>query len=117
MKNVLRLLFLSLLSIPAVAQVSPQTTLDSLKREILAVRTEVNSIQINLAMSKKKFQRGIVVATIGYSVTIAGGLMLGRAQDDLGKVLLVTGGTTGLIGTVMLVDAFKYLSPKKARYK
>lgn len=117
MKNVLKLLFLSLLSLPAVAQIPPQTTLDSLKREILAVRTEVNSIQINLAMSKKKFQRGIAVATIGYSVTIAGGLMLGRAQDDLGKVLLVAGGTTGLVGTVMLVDAFKYLSPKKARCK
>ena len=116
MKNILPL-FLSLLSIPAIAQVSQQPTLDSLKREILAVRTEVNSIQLNLAMSKKKFQRGIVVATIGYSVTIAGGLMLGREQDDLGKVLLVTGGATGLIGTAMLVDAFRYLAPKKARYE
>jgi len=115
--NVAKLLLLSLLSVPALAQVPQEPALDSLKREILALRIQVTDIQLNLAMSKKKFQRGIVVATIGYSVTIAGGLMLGRTQDDLGKALLITGGATGLVGTFMLADAFKYLSPKKGRNK
>ena len=46
---------------------------------------------------------------IGYSVTIAGGLMLGRKYDDAGKVLLIAGGVTGIVGTVLLVDSFKYL--------
>ena len=49
------------------------------------------------------------MATLGYTVTIARGLMLGRDNDELGQVLLVTGGVTGGIGTYMLVDAFKYL--------
>ena len=64
---------------------------------------------MNLEKSKAKFQRGILVATIGYTLTIAGGLMLGRENDELGQVLLVTGGVTGITGTVLLVDAFKFL--------
>jgi hypothetical protein len=86
--------------------------LDSLKREILQLRTEVNQIQLNIETSQKKFRKGILVATIGYSVTIAGGLMLGRKYDDVGKVLLVTGGATGITGTFMMVDAFKFLAQK-----
>lgn len=82
---------------------------EALKKEILSLREDVDRVQINLALSEKKFRRGIVVATIGYSVTIAGGLMLGRKQDDLGKALLVAGGATGMVGTVLMVDSFKYL--------
>lgn len=89
-----------------------QANVDSLKHEILLLQTQVNQIQLNLHTSQKKFQSGILVATIGYSVTIAGGLMLGRKNDDLGKVLLVTGGVTGISGTFMMVDAFKYLNRK-----
>lgn len=86
-----------------------QADVDSLKKEILQLKTEVKIIQLNLVQGEKKFKRGILVATIGYSVTIAGGLMLGRKYDDLGKVLLVTGGATGITGTFMMLDAFKYL--------
>lgn len=97
----------------ARAQEVSTADLDSLKQQILKLNTEVNQIQVNLETSQKKFQKGILVATIGYSVTIAGGLMLGRKYDDAGKVLLVTGGVTGITGTFMMVDAFKYLNPKK----
>lgn len=94
-----------------------QADVDSLKKEILQLKADVQTIQMNLVQGEKKFKRGILVATIGYSVTIAGGLMLGRKYDDLGKVLLVTGGATGITGTVMMLDAFKYLgragSPKQ----
>ncbi len=87
-----------------------QTTadLDSLKKEILMLRADVDHIQINLTSSQNKFKRGIAVATIGYAVTIAGGLVLGQ-NENLGKTLLVTGGVTGITGTFMLVDAFKYM--------
>lgn len=34
--------------------------------------------------------------------------MLGRKQDELGKVMQVAGGVTGITGTVLMVDAFKY---------
>ena len=86
-----------------------QADLDSLKREILALKTEMRNLELDMATGEKKFKRGILVATIGYSVTIAGGLMLGRKYDDVGKVLLVSGGTTGIIGTAMMLDSFKYL--------
>ena len=86
-----------------------QTSLDSLKREILSLKTEVRNLELDMAIGENKFKRGILVATIGYSVTIAGGLMLGRKYDDAGKVLLIAGGVTGIVGTVLLVDSFKYL--------
>lgn len=69
----------------------------------------MQTIQLYLVKGEKKFKRGIFVATLGYSVTIAGGLMLGRKNDDLGKVLLVSGGATGITGTAMMLNAFKYL--------
>ncbi|WP_185152469.1 hypothetical protein, partial [Fulvivirga aurantia] len=86
-----------------------QTPLDSLKREIMNVKLDVEHINMNLAKSKAKFQRGIAVATIGYSITIAGGLMLGREKDELGQAMLIAGGVTGATGTFLLVDAFKFL--------
>ena len=86
-----------------------QTELDSLKQEILEIRADVENINLNLEKSRAKFQRGILVATIGYTVTIAGGLMLGRENDQVGQALLIAGGVTGITGTYMLVDAFKFL--------
>ncbi len=82
---------------------------EELKKEILLLRADVENIQVNLTESEKKFKRGIAVATVGYSMVIAGGLMLGRENDDLGKGLLIAGGVTGITGTIMMVDAFKYL--------
>lgn len=73
------------------------------------IQADVEQIHLSLEKSRAKFQRGILVATIGYTVTIAGGLMLGRENDDLGQVLLVAGGVTGITGTYMMVDAFKFL--------
>ena len=92
---------------PAYSQDSPD--LDSLRAEIVSLQADVEQINLNLEKSKAKFQRGILVATIGYTVTIAGGLMLGRENDDLGQVLLIAGGVTGITGTFMMVDAFKFL--------
>jgi len=104
-KNILTLLLLCLFTTSGM----PQSRIDSLQREIMEVRLDVEEINLNLEKSKSKFQRGILVATLGYTVTIAGGLMLGRENDELGQALLVTGGVTGGIGTYMLVDAFKFL--------
>ena len=104
-----KLLFLLIPLSGIFINVSAQGNLDSLKAEILSIRADVENINLNLERSKNKFQKGIFVATLGYTVTIAGGLMLGRDNDELGQVLLVTGGVTGGIGTYMLVDAFKYI--------
>ncbi|MEM8568982.1 MAG: hypothetical protein AAGF85_21160 [Bacteroidota bacterium] len=110
--------FVFLLLVLGIAGTSKaQGNLDSLKAEILSIRADVDNINLNLEKSKNKFQRGIFVATLGYSITIAGGLMLGRDNDELGQVLLVTGGVTGGIGTYMLVDAFKFLGRTRRNKK
>ena len=102
------------LAMPLVCRSQDSLRVEDLKDEVLALRADMNNIQVNLNTSRKRFTRGILVATIGYTVTITGGLMLGRQNDDLGKVLLITGGTIGAVGTVMLIDSFKFLGrPRK----
>lgn len=90
-------------------------SVDQFKAELLSLRADVDNVQVNLGKSEKRFKAGILVSTIGYSVTIAGGLMLGRKQDDLGKGLLIAGGVTGITGTFLMVDAFKYLGRASKR--
>lgn len=92
-------------------------TLDQFKQEVLSLRADVNNIQFNLGKSERRFKTGIAVATAGYTITIAGGLMLGRKRDDLGKVLLVAGGATGITGTILMVDAFKFLGRASRKQK
>lgn len=96
---------------------SQQGDMAELRQEVLEIKADVELITLNLEKSKAKFQKGIFIATLGYTVTIIGGLMLGRDNDELGQVLLVTGGVTGGIGTYMLVDAFKYLGRVRRRPK
>ena len=110
LKYMIRIFFIICFTAPAFCFAQTEgKDVEQLKREILLLQTDVQNIQINLVQSQNKFKRGIIVATLGYSVTIAGGLMLGRKNDDLGKVLLVSGGVTGITGTFMMADAFKYL--------
>lgn len=90
---------------------------DSLKREILTLSQKVQEIDLRMERSHKRFQAGILVSTLGYSVTIAGGLMLGRSNDKLGQGLLIAGGATGITGTYLLTDAFRILGGKKKRKK
>lgn len=97
----------------AQTALAQEKDLDSLKQEILELRTEVDNINLNLEKSRKKLRTGVLVATIGYTVTIAGGLMLGRENDSLGQALLITGGVTGITGTYMMVDAFKFMGRKR----
>lgn len=103
------ILFVSFLFCITKASAQQTSSQLSIEEQILALQNDVSDIKFNLNLSEKKFKRGIATATIGYSVTIAGGLMLGRKNDELGKVLLVAGGATGITGTILMVDAFKYL--------
>ena len=100
----------------ALAQELPED-INALKQEIQELNDNVNHVQVNLGLSKKRFQRGILVATLGYSITIAGGLMLGRERDELGQSLLVLGGATGITGTYLLVDSFKFLGRAAQKQK
>jgi hypothetical protein len=96
---------------------TPVISEDSLRAQLLALQQDVQTVQVNLALSQQKFQRGMALATLGYTVTIAGGLMLGRENDRLGQGLLVAGGITGITGTFMLVDSFKYLGRASGKKK
>lgn len=108
MRYILCIIFL--LPFSSYAQQNPKPySEEELKKQVLALNERMDQVQLNLATSEKKFKRGILVATIGYSLTITGGLMLGRSNDQLGQVLLVTGGATGAVGTVLMIDSFKYL--------
>lgn len=108
MKTLLLLSMLFIASISLAQEKLPQTE-EEFKREILELRSDVDQIQENLLLSHKRFKTGIAGAALGYTVTIVGGLMLGRENDNLGKALLYTGGAIGLTGTIMLVDAYKYV--------
>jgi hypothetical protein len=99
---------LLLFSVSVYSQQMP-SDVEELKKQVLSLQQNVDNIQLNLSTSEKKFKRGILVATIGYTLTITGGLMLGRQNDQLGQGLLIAGGVTGAIGTVLMVDSFKYL--------
>ena len=98
--------------------------------EALAVSTGVVALgeigdktQLLALLLAARFRRpwpivaGILVATLGYTLTITGGLMLGRENDKIGQALLVTGGATGTVGTVLMIDSFKYLGRAGKRKK
>lgn len=100
---------LLIISFATQAQTTLQLPSDSLKTDLLLLRKDVDNIKINLGRSENRFKTGIFVSTLGYSIVITGGLMLGRKNDELGKALLITGGATGVTGTILLVDAFRFL--------
>lgn len=106
---------LSLLLFFPLLSSAQSSSYDSLKTEIINLNLRVDEVELNLQEAKQKFQSSILIATIGYTTTITGGLMLGRKNDQLGQTLLVAGGATGLIGTYKMVDAFKYLTGKRKR--
>ena len=82
---------------------------DSLKVAVVNLKLDVDHVKLNLGRVEKRFKAGIFISTLGYSTVITGGLMLGRKNDQLGKALLIAGGATGITGTILMVDAFRFL--------
>jgi hypothetical protein len=93
----------------ANAQTTHFPSIDSLKRAIIELDHEIYEVKLNLHQSQKQLKTGILIATIGYTVTIIGGQLLGT-EPDLGKTLLYVGGVTGIAGTFVLVKGFKKIS-------
>jgi len=108
--------FLSFIFFTSSAQ-NDQPSYDSLKKAIVQLDSRVSQVELNLETSQKKFRTGILIATLGYTTTITGGLMLGRENDQLGQGLLVVGGATGIIGTYQMVDAFRFLTGNRKKKK
>lgn len=109
-KTVFFLLFFSTyLSSDLLAQSMDQISYDSLKNAMVQLDQELYQVQLNLHKSQKQLQNGIFVATLGYTVTIIGGQLLGT-KPELGETLLYVGGATGIVGTVILFKGFKKIS-------
>jgi hypothetical protein len=103
------LLFSAFLSKDLLAQTKDQASYDSLKRAIIQLDQELYEVQLNLHNAQNQLQTGILVATLGYTVTIIGGQLLGT-NPELGETLLYVGGATGIVGTVILFKGFKKIS-------
>lgn len=117
MSKVYCLLLLLALPVVSHAQKSEPISLDSLKADVLRLQDEVDHVKLNLGRVERRFKTGIFVSTLGYSIVITGGLMLGRKNDELGKALLITGGATGVTGTILMVDAFRFLGIASGKRK
>lgn len=105
-------IFLEVFVLSSFAQTqSHQANLDSLRREIRNLDQELYEVQLNLHRSKNQLKKGIFIATIGYTITIIGGQLLG-SNPEVGKTLLYVGGATGIVGTVVLVKGFNKISLK-----
>lgn len=106
------IVLLVFISISSHAQEFSKQELDSIKREIFTIKNDVNQIQLQLSDAKKTLKTGIFVATLGYTVTIIGGQLLGT-NPEIGEALLYTGGAIGIGGTIVLVRGFNKISLKK----
>lgn len=91
------------------AQSQEKPNLDSLVNAVVNLEKEIYEVKLNLHQSQKQLKTGILVATVGYSVTIIGGQLLGT-RPQLGEALLYTGGSIGIAGTVVLVKGFNKIS-------
>lgn len=110
MKKVILVIGFLVCTVSAIAQTSSSAeSVESLKRSIMQVEDELYEVKLNLHQSQKQLKNGILVATIGYSVTILGGQLLGT-NPELGRGLLYAGGAIGIAGTVVLVKGFNKIS-------
>lgn len=109
MKLIIGISLLFFLTLPSFAQEYSRQELDSIKRAVFNLQTDVEEIQFNLYNAKKTLKTGIFIATLGYTVTIIGGQLLGT-NPQLGEVLLYTGGAIGIGGTIVLVNGFNKIS-------
>jgi len=109
MKNTLILILFFLIRFELSAQSFQIAPTDTIPKTILLLEKRVFEIENNLYQSKKQLKTGIFVATLGYTVTIIGGQLLGR-NPNLGETLLYVGGGIGITGTVILVKGFNKIS-------
>lgn len=103
------LFFASIFNLQAQQQEYSKQQLDSLKRAVFNLQQDVEQVQLNLYNSKKTLKTGIFIATLGYTVTIIGGQLLGT-NPEVGEALLYTGGAIGIAGTIVLVQGFNKIS-------
>lgn len=106
----LSILFFLFCFTPSVLFAQNSSQVDSLKREILQLRVDVENTQNNLRLYGKSFRRGILTSAIGYSIVITGGVLLGTDNlSNWGQPLIFTGGVIGFGGAVMLYGSNRFI--------
>ena len=111
MKYLITICFITLFSANVNAQDYSRQELDSIKYAVTHLQMEVNEVRSNLIEAKRSLKTGVFIATLGYTVTIIGGQLLGT-KPELGEVLLYTGGAIGIGGTIVLVNGFNKIAIK-----
>ncbi len=83
---------------------------DSLRAEIMQLRTELEETQTNLRISHNRFRTGILTSAIGYSIVILGGV-LGGSEDygEWGQPLIFAGGVVGVAGAVFIFNSNTFI--------
>ncbi|MGB3586252.1 MAG: hypothetical protein WBA23_06920 [Tunicatimonas sp.] len=107
------LLFILGFSTSLFAQNNPSPTSlnqDSLRAEIMQLRTELEETQTNLRISHNRFRTGILTSAIGYSIVILGGV-LGGSEDyaEWGQPLIFAGGVVGVAGAIFIFNSNTYI--------
>ncbi|MGD1890390.1 MAG: hypothetical protein ACFB15_07320 [Cyclobacteriaceae bacterium] len=117
MRNIFFLfLFFSLslsFSFPLLAQTSPTPSSiseDSLRAEIMRLRTDFENTQANLRISHNRFRAGLLTSAIGYSIVILGGVLGGSEEySEWGQPLIFSGGVIGVAGAVLIFNSNTYI--------
>lgn len=131
MRNIFFLgLFFSLsfsFSTPLLAQTSPAPSSiseDSLRAEIMRLRTDFENTQANLRISHNRFRTGLLTSAIGYSIVILGGVLGGSEEySEWGQPLIFSGGVIGVAGAVLIFNSNTYIGraagipPRRERKK
>lgn len=113
MRNIFFLCLLFSFPTALLAQTSPSgpsLSQDSLRAEILRLRTDLENTQANLRISHNRFRTGLLTSAIGYSIVILGGV-LGGSEDysEWGQPLIFGGGVIGVAGAVLIYNSNTYI--------
>lgn len=104
------LIFFLFTSLVSFGQQSPyEGDIEDLKKEILSLKSQQQNTLQYMDKYRKRFNLGLIMATIGYTTVVAGGQLLGGSNDDLGSAMLYVGGALGITGTVIMIDAGKFM--------
>lgn len=110
-----------------LAQTSPAPSAlseDSLRAEIMRLRTDLENTQANLRISYNRFRTGLLTSAIGYSIVILGGVLGGSEEySEWGQPLIFSGGVIGVAGAVLIFNSNTYIGraggipPRRERKK
>ncbi len=115
MKSLLVLLLLGLIAPHCYAQPS----YDSLKQEVLQLKQSIDNIDYNMQAHHRQFKTGTAFVGIGLLLSITGTLLQGGTKntDYTGNILTTAGAVGTLTGSIIMIDAHRWLGRGALRRK